>query len=55
MFMATTIGVVLIPVLYVFMQILRERLKGQYKGSDVAGNPEDHSASGQGEKAQQAQ
>ncbi|MEP2781712.1 MAG: multidrug efflux RND transporter permease subunit [Pseudoruegeria sp.] len=35
MFMATVVGVVLIPVLYVVMQILRERLKGQYNGSDT--------------------
>lgn len=35
MFLATTIGVILIPVLYVVMQILRERVKGKYKGSDV--------------------
>jgi len=38
MFMATTLGVILIPVLYVVMQILRERLKGQYKGADAAGS-----------------
>lgn len=39
MFMATTIGVILIPVLYVVMQILRERLKGQYKGADAENTP----------------
>jgi len=38
MFMATTLGVILIPVLYVVMQILRERLKGQYQGADAAGS-----------------
>lgn len=37
MFMATTLGVILIPVLYVVMQVLRERLKGQYRGADTAG------------------
>lgn len=37
MFLATTIGVILIPVLYVVMQILRERVKGQYKGADTPG------------------
>ncbi|QGZ33318.1 efflux RND transporter permease subunit [Stappia indica] len=36
MLFATTLGVVLIPVLYVVMQILRERLKGIYAGADVA-------------------
>lgn len=38
MFMATTLGVILIPVLYVVMQVLRERLKGQYKGADAPGS-----------------
>ena len=35
MLAATLIGVILIPVLYVVMQILRERVKGQFKGSDT--------------------
>ncbi|WP_349360535.1 multidrug efflux RND transporter permease subunit [Stappia sp.] len=36
---ATVFGVTLIPVLYVFMQILRERIKGEYKGADVEREP----------------
>ncbi|WP_425087355.1 efflux RND transporter permease subunit [Stappia sp.] len=39
MLFATLFGVVMIPVLYVVMQILRERVKGIYKGADVAGEP----------------
>jgi multidrug efflux pump subunit AcrB len=39
MLFATIFGVVMIPVLYVVMQILRERVKGIYKGADVAGEP----------------
>ncbi|MEM1360205.1 MAG: multidrug efflux RND transporter permease subunit [Pseudomonadota bacterium] len=35
MLAATVIGVILIPVLYVVMQILRERIKRQYKGADT--------------------
>ncbi|SLN55605.1 Efflux pump membrane transporter BepG [Pseudoruegeria aquimaris] len=35
MLMATVVGVILIPVLYVVMQILRERLKGTYNGADT--------------------
>ncbi|MCV6596545.1 MAG: efflux RND transporter permease subunit, partial [Mangrovicoccus sp.] len=35
MLLATVVGVILIPVLYVVMQILRERLKGQFKGADT--------------------
>lgn len=35
MLAATVIGVILIPVLYVVMQILRERVKGQFKGADT--------------------
>ena len=41
MFLATTIGVTLIPVLYVVMQVLREWLKGEFKGADVASEPPD--------------
>ncbi|MCA1241881.1 multidrug efflux RND transporter permease subunit [Stappia stellulata] len=39
MLFATVFGVVMIPVLYVVMQVLRERVKGIYKGADVAGEP----------------
>ena len=39
MLLATTVGVILIPVLYVVMQILREWIKGEYKGADVAREP----------------
>jgi len=38
MLLATTLGVILIPVLYVVMQIVRECLKGRYRGADVAGD-----------------
>ena len=48
MLAATVIGVILIPVLYVVMQILRERVKGQFKGAatplDIA--PADATAAG---------
>ncbi len=39
MFFATAFGVILVPVLYVALQIVRERLKGQYRGSDTPGAP----------------
>lgn len=39
MLFATVFGVVLIPVLYVVMQILRERIKGVYRGADVEALP----------------
>ena len=35
MLFATSLGVILVPVLYVVMQIIRERLKGIYAGADV--------------------
>lgn len=35
MLMATVVGVILIPVLYVVLQTLRERLKGEYNGADT--------------------
>ncbi|WP_029057106.1 efflux RND transporter permease subunit [Stappia stellulata] len=41
MLFATLFGVILIPVLYVVMQILRERVKGQYRGADTERTPED--------------
>jgi HAE1 family hydrophobic/amphiphilic exporter-1 len=37
---ATLFGVVFVPVLYVVMQILRERAKGIYKGIDAESEPE---------------
>lgn len=37
---ATVIGVVFVPVLYVLMQSLRERVKGIYRGIDAEGVPE---------------
>ncbi|MCA1297086.1 efflux RND transporter permease subunit [Stappia indica] len=41
MLFATLFGVVVIPVLYVVMQIIRERLKGQYRGADTEREPEE--------------
>jgi len=39
MLFATVFGVILIPILYVVMQILRERIKGEYNGADTPGEP----------------
>ncbi len=46
MLMATTLGVILIPILYVVMQILRERIKGQYRGADTPGDSQSGEAEG---------
>ncbi len=35
MLLATSLGVILVPVLYVVIQILREKIKGEYHGSDT--------------------
>lgn len=35
MFLASSLGIILIPVLYVVMQIIREWVKGEYKGANV--------------------
>jgi HAE1 family hydrophobic/amphiphilic exporter-1 len=37
MALASTIGVILIPVLYVAMQVLREWVKGEYRGIRTPG------------------
>lgn len=39
MAVASSLGVILVPVLYVSMQILRERIKGTYKGAETAAEP----------------
>jgi HAE1 family hydrophobic/amphiphilic exporter-1 len=38
MALASTFGVILIPVLYVAMQVLREWVKGEYRGVGTRGD-----------------
>lgn len=55
MLFATVFGVILVPVLYTVMQILREYVKGQYKGADTPldadGDDSDGSDAEGGDKA----